>query len=168
MQPYGVGAIPFGRGRARGGGLPHRQFPPFGGSFSQPSPPMGLPSPPQPTRATVHPSNLAPMIMIPPPLPQAVLPPPQQMFSSSMVPHSGPPLMPSMYPTASGVIGPTVGAFPPLEPQACEESTAVENAEDQAALNDNGQFKRKLHLRKAGGEVWSDSTLDDWPEEDFR
>jgi len=47
-----------------------------------------------------------------------------------------------------------------------EDAAAVGSA--MASKADDANNKACLHLRKAAGSVWNDSTLDDWPEDDFR
>jgi len=47
-----------------------------------------------------------------------------------------------------------------------EEAAAVGTA--MASKGDDTANKANVHLRKAAGLVWNDSTLDDWPEDDFR
>ncbi|CAI5722002.1 unnamed protein product [Peronospora destructor] len=39
---------------------------------------------------------------------------------------------------------------------------------DSAGYGKGGKRKQKRHLRLAGGQVWEDSTLEDWPDNDFR
>ncbi|CAI5706948.1 hypothetical protein KXD40_006042 [Peronospora effusa] len=45
---------------------------------------------------------------------------------------------------------------------------ATSQGKDSAGYGQGGKKKQKRHLRLAGGKVWEDSTLEDWPDNDFR
>lgn len=55
---------------------------------------------------------------------------------------------------------------------AVQNLTAAEAASlggMMASGNDKNEHeKRKLHLRKAAGDIWNDPSLDEWPEDDYR
>ncbi|XP_055388486.1 RNA-binding protein 42-like [Condylostylus longicornis] len=139
QQSYGVQQ--FGRGRGRGRGIHPQGFP------SQPFIPFNVAAvPPPPMQQAV---GGLPSLMMPP------MQQPQQMFP---IPRGPPSMMtPQPLPVYS------MGAGIPSEflPEA-DEDPATSSGTVGPIRN------TKLHLRKAGGQVWSDATLEEWPDGDFR
>lgn len=53
--------------------------------------------------------------------------------------------------------------------QAVQNLTAGEAASLGSVMASGApEQEKKLHLRKGAGRIWSDPTLDEWPENDFR
>lgn len=148
MQPHNFGSPSFGRGRGRG--IPP---PPYGmPSSSQNQQPRGFPEAafPQPPA----------MVMMP--LSQATT----SMMSSQQQTHMFPP----------SLLRPGIPLFPPPMIETAQ-FPVVENQLDAdkdeppgetQSSGFNSTLKKKIRLRKAGGKVWSDATLEEWPDDDYR
>lgn len=52
--------------------------------------------------------------------------------------------------------------------QAVQSLTAEEAASLGSVMASGKTEKKKVHLRKAAGHIWSDPTLDEWTENDHR
>ncbi|KAJ1832454.1 hypothetical protein LPJ73_007997 [Coemansia sp. RSA 2703] len=52
--------------------------------------------------------------------------------------------------------------------QPASEDVVMADSNEAKNEDDKHNNKRRRIVRMAGGEVWEDTTLDDWPEDDFR
>ncbi|KAF8822061.1 Rna recognition motif-containing protein [Cardiosporidium cionae] len=90
-------------------------------------------------------------------------PQPPRMLIPGMMPYFG--NVPSL--TAESIL------IPSNDPSnAAVQSLSAQEAASLGGMMSSGGGKqaenKKMHLRKAAGEIWSDQTLDEWPDDDYR
>ncbi len=114
-------------------------------------------------------ASSVPVISIVPPLPSGPPPANNPNLSSRAIPPPPPP--PS---TASLSSKQAQNSFGQQEKSSLQNNnyknpvTGQIYGDNNGIKNDNNNGSKKKHIRSAAGQTWTDPTLDQWPENDFR
>jgi hypothetical protein len=120
------------------------------------------------------PSTARPAAVEPPPRPSYIISEPARLAQPEALPVSssyGPVRTAHGSATATPYSRPAYQAFVGLDPQASAigaAAVAAASAASGVSKEASAETGEQKHLRKAAGKIWSDATLDEWPENDVR